>query len=72
MGTGGLGRRIPPGDSAGVGVVRAWLARNDIIRPEAGWNAEVAAAINNRLEQGRQSRRNPELVREVRRELKIS
>ena len=49
--------------------VSYWLAQNDIIRPEEGWNAEVVAAINNWLEAARQRRRHPELVREVEREL---
>ncbi len=49
--------------------VSYWLAQNDIIRPEEGWNAEVVAAINNWLESQRQRERHPELVREIVKEL---
>ena len=51
--------------------VSYWLAQNDIIRPEEGWNAEVVAAINNSLEAARQRRRHPDLVNEVARELQL-
>ncbi len=50
--------------------VSYWLAENDIIRPEEGWNAEVVAAINNWLELARQRERNPQLVEEISRDLK--
>lgn len=49
--------------------VSCWLAQNDIIRPEEGWNAEVVAAINNWLETARQRQRNPQLVEEISRDL---
>lgn len=42
-----------------------WLAENDIIRPEEGWNAEVVATINVALEALRLRKRHPELVKEV-------
>jgi len=45
--------------------VSYWLAQNNIIRPEDGWNAAVVATINNSLEAARQQAQNPELVREV-------
>lgn len=45
--------------------VSYWLANNDIIRREEGWNAEVIAAINNALEAQRQKARNPDLVRHI-------
>jgi hypothetical protein len=45
--------------------VSYWLAQNDVIRPEEGWNAQLVAAINNRLEADRQKRQNPELVEEI-------
>ena len=46
-----------------------WLARNDIIRPEEGWNAEVVVAINNSLQSAHQRARQPKLVRAIEREL---
>lgn len=49
--------------------VSYWLAQNDILRPEEGWNAEVVAAINNTLEAARQRQRNPKLVDEIAHEL---
>lgn len=49
--------------------VSDWLAQNDIIRPEQGWNAEVVAAINTWLETARQRQRNPQLVDEISRGL---
>jgi hypothetical protein len=45
--------------------VSHWLADNDIIRKEEGWNAEVVAAINNHLEMQRRKARHPELVKEI-------
>ena len=45
--------------------VSQWLAQDNIIRPEEGWNAEVIAAINNSLETARQQGRNPALVKEI-------
>lgn len=52
--------------------VSYWLAQNDIIRPEDGWNAEVVAAINNWLESARQRERHPGLVDEITKDLQIS
>jgi len=49
--------------------VSYWLAQNDILKPEEGWNAEVVAAINNLLEAGRQQRRNAPLIKELHVEL---
>lgn len=49
--------------------VSRWLADHDIIRPEEGWNAEVVAAINNWLESARHRERNPQLVKEISRDL---
>jgi hypothetical protein len=49
--------------------VSAWLADNKIIRPEDSLNAQVVAAINTSLEQARQKKRNPSLVKEISREL---
>ncbi len=49
--------------------VSYWLAQNDILRPEDGWNAEAVAAINNSLEAARQRQRNPRLVGEIARGL---
>jgi len=46
-----------------------WLAQNDIIRPEEGWNAEVVAAINNSLQSAQQRARQPKLVSAIEREL---
>ncbi len=45
--------------------VSHWLAENDIIRPEAAWNAEVVAAINIALEAARQRKRDPGLMRDI-------
>ena len=45
--------------------VSYWLAQNDILKPEDGWNAEVVAAINNLLEAERQKRRNATLIQEL-------
>lgn len=45
--------------------VSYWLAQNNIIRPEEGWNAEVVAAINNSLEACRYRGRNRDLVDEI-------
>lgn len=45
--------------------VSYWMAQNDIIRPEEGWNAEIVAAINNALESARQQKRHPDLVKEI-------
>ena len=45
--------------------VSQWLAEHNIVRPEAGWNAEVVAAINTSLEAARQKQRRPELVKEI-------
>jgi hypothetical protein len=50
--------------------VSQWLVQNNLIRPEEGWNAEVIAAINSVLELRRQKLRQPELVKEVTRQLK--
>jgi hypothetical protein len=50
--------------------VSSWLAQNDILRPEEGWNAEVVAAINNRLEAIQYRQRNPELIETISKELK--
>jgi hypothetical protein len=49
--------------------VSYWLAQNDILRPEDGWNAEVVAAINNVLELAAQKKRNAALVKQVATEL---
>jgi len=49
--------------------VSYWLAQNDIVRPEEGWNAAVVAAINNWLEAQQQRARNPRLVKEIVKEL---
>jgi hypothetical protein len=46
--------------------VSYWLAQNNIIRPEAEWNAAVVAAINNSLEAALQREQHPDLVREIR------
>jgi hypothetical protein len=46
--------------------VSYWLAANNIVRPEEGWNAEVVAAINTLLELMRQEGRNPKLVGQIR------
>lgn len=51
--------------------VSYWLAQNDMIRPEEGWNAEVVSAINNWLETARQRQRNPQLVDEISRDLQV-
>ncbi|HVT90100.1 MAG TPA: helix-turn-helix transcriptional regulator [Tepidisphaeraceae bacterium] len=45
--------------------VSYWLANNNLIRREEGWNAAVVAAINNWLERERQKARNPELIKEI-------
>jgi predicted DNA-binding transcriptional regulator AlpA len=45
--------------------VSQWLAENNIIRPEEGWNAQVVATINNLLEANRLHERNPELNDEI-------
>jgi len=45
--------------------VSYWLAQNNIIRPEEGWNARVVAAINNSLEAVRQNEQDPDLRREI-------
>ena len=45
--------------------VSPWLAENDLIRQEEGYNAVVVATINNRLETARRERRHAGLVREV-------
>jgi hypothetical protein len=45
--------------------VSYWLAQNDILRPEDGWNAEVVAAINTSLEAAQQRGRNPKLIDEI-------
>ena len=47
--------------------VSHWLIQNNLLRPEAGWNAEVVEAINNYLESERQRRRHPELLDEIKR-----
>jgi hypothetical protein len=49
--------------------VSHWLAENDMVRPEEGWNAQVIAAINNRLEAQRQRERNPALMKDIAKEL---
>jgi len=49
--------------------VSYWLARNNILRPEDSWNAEVLAAINNALEMSHQRERHPDLVEDITREL---
>jgi hypothetical protein len=49
--------------------VSYWFVENNILRPEEGWNAEVVHAINTALEVERQSKRNPQLVSEIAREL---
>jgi hypothetical protein len=51
--------------------VSYWLAQNDILRPEDSWNAEVVSAINNALEAARQRLRQPELVKEIAKELQL-
>jgi hypothetical protein len=45
--------------------VSYWLGQHDLIRPEEGRNAEVVAAINNRLDAAQRERQNPALVREI-------
>lgn len=45
--------------------VSYWLAQNNIIRPEEGWNAEVVATVNSLLDACRHCKRHPELVREI-------
>jgi hypothetical protein len=52
--------------------VSRWLAQNNIIRPEESRNAEVVAAINNSLEAARQRERNPELIREISKRVKMA
>ncbi|MCC6424433.1 MAG: hypothetical protein IT447_13230 [Phycisphaerales bacterium] len=52
--------------------VSYWFARNNILRPEVGWNAEVVAAINNSLEAQQYRERNPELFETISRELQTS
>ena len=49
--------------------VSAWLAENHIIRPDEYLSAQVIAAINTSLEQARQKKRNPALIKEISREL---
>ena len=49
--------------------VSYWLAQNNILRPEDGWNAEVVAAINNLLENARYRDRNAKLVNKLSEEL---
>ncbi len=49
--------------------VSYWLAQNDMIRPEEGWNAEVVAAINNWLEIERGRERHPELIAQISKDL---
>lgn len=51
--------------------VSYWLAQNDIVRPEEGWNAEVVASINNWLEIERHRARNPRLVEGIIKELQV-
>src|SRR5665647_2893703 len=45
--------------------VSYWLAQNNILKPEDGWNAEVVAGINNLLEAARQKKRNAPLIQEL-------
>jgi hypothetical protein len=45
--------------------VSAWLADNGIIPPEESLNAQIVAAINTSLEQTRQKKRNPGLIKEI-------
>ena len=45
--------------------VSFWLSQNDLLRPEASWDAEVVAAINNALEMIHQRKRHPDLVKQV-------
>jgi hypothetical protein len=45
--------------------VSYWLAQNNIIRPEEGWNAAVVAMINNYLEALRLHEQHPDLVKEI-------
>ncbi|MCL2640127.1 MAG: hypothetical protein FWD53_04720 [Phycisphaerales bacterium] len=52
--------------------VSYWLAQNNILRPEDGWNADVVAAINNLLEQARYRGRNAKLVAKLAEELVAS
>jgi transcriptional regulator with XRE-family HTH domain len=47
--------------------VSSWLAKNDIIRPEAKWDATVVAAINATLDVHRQHAEHPELLEEIER-----
>lgn len=49
--------------------VSYWFVQNDLLRPEASWNAEVVEAVNRVLETGRQRQRYPELLEEITREL---
>jgi hypothetical protein len=45
--------------------VSFWLSENGLLRPEASWDAEVVAAINNVLEMVHQRKRHPELIDKV-------
>lgn len=45
--------------------VSFWLSENDLLRPEASWNAEVVAAVNNVLEMIHQRKRHPDLMNKV-------
>jgi hypothetical protein len=49
--------------------VSYWLAQNNIVRPEEGWNAEVVVAINNALETVRQQARHPDLIKKIEKSL---
>jgi hypothetical protein len=46
--------------------VSYWLAQNNIIRPQDGWNAQVVSAINNFLELSKHYKDNPGLMGEIR------
>lgn len=52
--------------------VSFWLSENGIMRPEANWDAEVVAAINNALEMTHQRRRHPDLLEQVLNNLEAS
>ena len=49
--------------------VSFWLAQNDMLRREIGWDAEAVAAINNWLEAERHRGRSPDLFAEINRRL---
>jgi hypothetical protein len=52
--------------------VSYWLVQNNLLRPEAGWNADVVAAINAWIESNIQRERHPELVKLIEESLQAS